>query len=389
LQQIGSVPGVTVTNFSDTGEFMSNQKQRVFFGPHDPWGESKPTDEERKAIISRDNPDSPFFRFVGNDKAIRKLQTAAFSALGHENHLMRDLSFAIFGPASAGKTTVARLYAEVVQLPFVEVSPKQIKTLEDLYREINRVLTDQGVPLVEYKPKHYALPPVVILIDEVHALSDSVIQGLLKATEYNDAVMATETGKIINTHDATWFIATTDEGKLFDAFRTRFSPIVLKMLNKSDVAKVVKLANPDLSDDVCHLVAHYNSRIPRKALEFARYMRMVRDMTPNESWEEIAAQVASDEGIDVYGMHEVHLTILKSLGQGPVARNRISLIAGRKEEEVEKFIMPWLLTETDDQPALVTVTTKGYTITEAGLAELDRRGINHLGQRAVPKGFND
>jgi hypothetical protein len=62
-----------------------------------------------------------------------------------------------------------------------------------------------------------------------------------------------------------------------------------------------------------------------------------------------------------------------------------SLIAGRKEEEVEKFIMPWLLTETDDQPALVTVTTKGYTITEAGLAELDRRGINHLGQRAVPK----
>lgn len=361
---------------------MLQQQQRIFFGPKDPAGHLEPTEDYRRAAVSRSNPRSPFSRFIGNDKAVRKLQTAAFAALGQFNHMMRDLAFAIFGPSSAGKTTIARLYAETVELPFVEISPKSIKSVDDLFKEINRVLTEAGLPLVEViRRNHYILPPVVILIDEVHALSDSVVQGLLKATEFNDAMMATESGKTVNTYNVTWMIATTDEGKLFDAFRTRFSPVNLKYLGKADVAKIVKLANPDLSDEVCSLVAHYNSRIPRKALEFARYMRLVKSMSGG-TWEQVARQVAEDEEIDEHGMHAVHLKILRALGQGPIAKNRISLVAGRKEEETEKFILPWLLTETDDQPALVTVSSKGYTITEAGLHELEIRGIHHKGSKA-------
>ena len=354
---------------------MPIQNQRVFFGSHDPWEAVEPTVSERQMMVSRDNPNSPFSRFIGNDKAVRKLQTAAFNALGHPNHLMRELSFSIFGPSSAGKTTLARLYAEVVDLPFIEVSPKSIRTIEDLFKKISDVLGNEGVPLVEVRPKHYVLPPCVILIDEVHALSDSVVQGLLKATEYNDSVMATETGKVVNTYDVTWFVATTDEGKLFDAFRTRFSPVMLKMLNKDEVSQVVRLANPDLSSSVCSLIAHYNSRIPRKALEFARYMRMAREMHPDLSWSDLARRVASDEGIDEHGMHEVHLGLLRALSNGPIAKNRIGLITGRKDEEVDRYILPWLLTETDDMPALVTVTAKGYTITTAGILELERRDI--------------
>jgi Holliday junction resolvasome RuvABC ATP-dependent DNA helicase subunit len=362
---------------------MIEQKQRVFFGPKDPWGASEPSEEERRELVSRTNPKSPFSKFIGNDKAVRKLQTAAYAALGTFNHKMRDLAFAIFGPSSAGKTTIARLYAETVQLPFVEISPKAIKTIDDLFKEINRVLTEEGLPLVEVERlNNYILPPLVILIDEVHALSDGVVQGLLKATEYNDAMMVTESGKIVNTHNVTWMIATTDEGKLFDAFRTRFSPVNLRYLDKADIAKIVQLANPDLSLEVCNLVAHYNSRIPRKALEFARYMRLVKDMSGG-TWEEVTRQVANDEEIDEYGMHVVHLNILRALGQGPIARNRMSLISGRKDEETEKFILPWLLTETDDQPALVNVSSKGYTITKAGIQELERRNIHHKGQKAL------
>lgn len=362
---------------------MLQQNQRIFFGPNDPWGGIEPTEDERRRMVSRDNPDSEFFKFIGNDKAVRKLQTAAYKALGQPNHMMRDLAFSIFGPSSAGKTTIARAYAKVVELPFVEISPKAIKSVDDLFKEISRVLAEEGLPLVEVMRRgHYVLPPVVILIDEVHALSDGVVQGLLKATEYNDAMMATESGKTVNTHNVTWMIATTDEGKLFDAFRTRFSPVVLKYLAKSDVAKIVQLANPDLSLEVCSLVAHYNSRIPRKALEFARYMRLVQEMSGG-SWEEVARQVAADEEIDEHGMHSVHLKIIRALGQGPIARNRIALVAGRKDEETEKFILPWLLTETDDQPSLVGVSSKGYTITEAGLQELERRGIGHRGQKAM------
>jgi hypothetical protein len=36
-------------------------------------------------------------------------------------------------------------------------------------------------------------------------------------------------------------------------------------------------------------------------------------------------------------------------------------------EQLEKMIMPTLMTETDDNPALVTVSSKGYCLTEAGM----------------------
>jgi len=358
---------------------MVPQREIIFFGPKHAKKAPAPTREQKLSIVDTNNPKSPFSKFIGNTQAIRKLQAAAFNALGKENHVQRDLSFAFFGPASSGKTTLGRIYAEVVDLPLVEISPKSVKTTDDLFDIIKSTLDRTLVPLVDIGNNTYFLPPVVIFIDEVHALSKSVVNGLLKATEYKDAVLVTESGRVVDCHNVTWMIATTDEGKLFDAFRTRFSPVMLKYLSKVDVAKIIKLQNPDLSDDVCMLVSHYNSRIPRKALEFARYMRMVKDMHPDMSWEEVASQVASDEGIDEHGMHEIHLKILRALGQGPIARNRISFVAGRKDEEVEKNILPWLLTETDDQPALVSVSSRGYMITKDGVLELEKRGIPYNG----------
>jgi Holliday junction resolvasome RuvABC ATP-dependent DNA helicase subunit len=120
-------------------------------------------------------------------------------------------------------------------------------------------------------------------------------------------------------------------------------------------------------------------------LEFARYMKLVQAMEPGREWADVAREVAADEGVDEFGMHETHVSILRALGQGPVAKNRIVNVAGRKAEEVERFIMPWLLTETEDQPALVTVTNKGYTITPEGLKELEKRGVPHKGSAALAK----
>lgn len=356
---------------------MPVQQQLEFWGPS-MGGKPEPTDEQKRVRVDRRSKRSPFYRFIGNEKAVRKLTAAAYTALGRVNHEMRELAFAIFGPSSSGKTTLARCYADTVSLPFMEISPKSLRTTDDLFRIIRNTLAETAVPLVEEdRPNHYRLPPCVIFIDEVHALSPSVVDGLLKATEYNDAQLVTESGIVIDTYRVTWMIATTDEGKLFEAFRTRFSPVVLTYLNRADIAKIVHLANPDLTLEVCNLVSKYNARIPRKALEFARYMRMVKAMQPGDTWEEIARQVASDEGIDEFGMHEVHLKILRALGQGPIAKNRIALIAGRKDEEVDRNILPWLMVATDDQPAFITVTGRGYTITEAGVAELDKRGIDH------------
>jgi Holliday junction resolvasome RuvABC ATP-dependent DNA helicase subunit len=163
---------------------------------------------------------------------------------------------------------------------------------------------------------------------------------------------------------------------LFDAFRTRFSAVHLNYLTKAEIARIVKNANPHLDSSVCDLVSHYNGRIPRKALEFARYMSLVKGMRPTLSWEDIARQVASDEGIDEFGMHELQLRVLRSLASGPIAAKRIPTVVNRKKEEVEGFLMPVLMCDTEDQPSLVTTSNKGYCLTDAGKAELRKRGIS-------------
>jgi len=353
------------------------QRIKIFWGENDPWGFEKPSDEDRRKMVSQDNPESPFSKFIGNERAVKKLQAVAFDALGRPDHRCRELAFALFGPPSSGKTTLAKLFAQTVDLPFIEIQPKSVKSLDDFVKEIDRVLAIEGVPLVEMRrQKYFVVPPSIIFVDEVHALADGMVQGLLKATEYNDAVLVTESGRTLNCFNVCWMIATTDEGKLFDAFRSRFSPVMLTYLSKPEVSRIVKLGHPDLPEEVCNLVAHYNGRIPRKALEFARYMKLIRNMKPDAAWKDIAAEVAGDEGIDEFGMHGVHLNILRALAKGPVAKNRIVNVVGRKNEEVERYIMPVLLTATSDQPAMVSVSSKGYTLTEAGAEALRLRGEN-------------
>lgn len=342
------------------------QPHFIFFGESDSLKRKPPSEEEKLALVDRNAKEGPFSKFVGNDKAVKKIQVAAYHALGHPHHMMRDLSFSIFGPASAGKTTLARIYGEAVRLPFIEISPKGVKTLDDVFDFIDSVLSRAGIGLVDLDEGKHVLPPCVLFFDEVHALSDGIIQGLLKATEFGDAIMQTEKGRILDTYAATWMIATTDEGKLFDAFRTRFNPVHLQYLGKKDVAKIVKNNHPDLNDEVCHLVAHYNPRVPRQALQFARYMKMYKKMHPDMSWKEIAQAVAKDEGINDFGYNEQQMKVLKSLRNGAVSKKNLSTLVGRKEDELENYIIPTLIAETEDQNSLIKSSPRGYVLTVEG-----------------------
>jgi Holliday junction resolvasome RuvABC ATP-dependent DNA helicase subunit len=351
------------------------QTKKVFWGPDDPWGDIEPTHEEKLWAISQDNPESPFYKFIGNTDAVLKLQTVAYDALSKPDHACNDMAFAIFGPASSGKTTLAKLFSEVVDLPFVEIHPKSVTTLDSFAEEISMVLEKSEVPLVESEDGDYCLPPCVIFIDEVHSLSNKMEQGLLKATERKDCILATESGMKIDCEYACWMIATTDEGMLFDAFRSRFSTINLTYLSQAEIAKIIQIDHPDLSMEICRLIASYTGKMPRKALEFAAYMCMSKKMRPEKTWEEIAKDIARREGIDEYGMSNVTLTILKALRKEVIPRQRMPNIVGRKMEEVERYIMPALLTSTEDEPALVQVSRRGYVITEAGLEELNKRKI--------------
>lgn len=345
------------------------------------------SDDERRWAVDPENPDFELNKFIGNKEAKRRLSRAVFSALGKRNRCCADYSFAICGPASTGKTHLAKLFAASLEIPFVTIEPQSIRRVHDVFAEIKRVCDEEydDIEVVQNEDGGYVLPPVVVFIDEVHNLRKGVVQGLLKATEPSDRSMVTEEGCKVSTENVCWMIATTDRGDLFDAFDTRFQKVNLRLYTKKEMSRIIKLNNPDWGESACMLVAEYNSHVPREALAFARDMRVEHEMNRGVSWEEAAAIVAKDHGIDKWGMTNSRVEVLKALGQRPISLSQLQYVVHVKEEELKKFIMPPLLAQTPDQEPLVTVSTRGYTITLEGIAELQKRGLPNRGLDAMPR----
>lgn len=340
------------------------------------------TDEQLTAWTDYTNPVSPLHNFIGNDKAKRIIGREAFTACQNENHACNE-AFFFKGGASCGKTTFARIFGKLLQTPFVELIPKQITTLDEFYSCLADSLMQAGLPLIPLRPGYVQAPTCIVFVDEAHDISKAMIGGLLKATEFKDRKMQTEQGIILDCKNICWIFATTENERFTDgpagALATRLTEIELEYLTKADIAKIVKLDHSDLDDETCNLVAFYCSRVPRKALEFARAMKKQRAMKPGESWKSIAATIAHDNNIDQFGMGAKQLIVLEALGQAAIPVDRLIHVVRRKwgcsEKELKYQIMPWLSVGTVDQPALVEVGPRGYIITDAGRAELSKRGI--------------
>ena len=356
------------------------QEQAIFHKDEDiPGTEMLPdaptTDERRFAVDSVNNPACPLHRFIGNDHARRKLAEAAFVALKRGNHCCKELSVFLSGPPSVGKTALAKLFAELLGLPFVEVQPRSIVNVNDLFTAICFQMGEQELPVVAVRgSKSYRLPPCIIFVDEVHGLSQKVVDALLTACEGKARTFTTERGEVVDCRYVSWFIATTEAGDLFDAFESRFDEVALRYYTREELAQIVRLNNPDLDMSVCRLIAKFQ-RLPRKLLRFATSMRNKKEMHPDMSWDAVALEVAKDNGIDEHGMGGKHLDIIKALKKKPVAKDRLPVMIGVKKPELEKKLMPLLLCSTADQPALVEVGSDGYRLTDAGAKELALRGL--------------
>lgn len=338
---------------------------------------SKLTAEQKNAHINQ-----VLKNYIGNDVAKRRLARAAFVALDHEWHVCQR-NFAFFGPPSVGKTTLAKKMAELLCLPFIDIT-SQITKVNELLERISFVLLNfeqKNCPKgrLDVKPvaeKKYKLPPCVIFIDEVHALKKNVIEALLRATERKDAILFSDEHDEINTQYVTWIIATTERGNLPKAFDTRFTTINLEPYNKEEMANIILSHHPDLDLETSRLVANYCPDVPREALDFIVEMKMEQQLSKAD-WITVAANIAKERGIDEYGMTKQRLEVLKILNDGPASIKRLANQLNCEEEEVRKFIMPPLLRTKDNLAPLVNVSTRGYFITEIGCAELAKRHIPH------------
>jgi len=373
------------------------------------------SDDVRRKILF--NPPNIFSPLIGNEEAKEIVAWSLYGALGCEDHVLSE-NFLLTGPASSGKTMFARLIADILGLPFVEIAAstlaKQKQPLEYMLDKIievcknfkpsqmskllysTEIVDAENLTLrprlnkpttcekgTDYCFNKFTLPPIVIFIDEAHALPSALEQALLKITERGDAFMTTETDSTADCSKVCWILATTERGKLFKPFDTRFEKINLRLYAKKEIAEIIHNIDEfeDWDMDTCRLVAHYCNRIPREAISFAKKVKQAMIATPGKI-EDVAAKVAERKGIDPFGMTYQRLEILRVLGQHPASIGALCAAVGCEEEELHRFILPWLIASTPDQESYVIVTNRHY-ITPAGLAELDKRDIDYRSAKDV------
>lgn len=385
------------------------QYQKIFWG-NDPSVPPKPTEDDIRMALSPNNSNCPLNKVIygpENEGNMRTLRRFAFTAMKRQNHSLRGCNFGMYAQSGQGKTYVVKQFAKTVGIPFVFVQSMSLNDTATLFQMICDECAKFDTPVVPYKPTpdtkaDYTLPPMIVFFDEAHALPSKMMTGgLLNAMESDDGMMIVKSGRsstfLVDCKDVCWIGATTEKGKLFDAFANRMSTdIEWRSAASNEVAQIVaqKMSArfkdgeicEALTDEACLLAARYR-RVPREAISFALKMSQQRDMYPSDTWEEAAAQVAQDMGLDEWGFSKKQIAILSALGQRPHAEKRLAGVAKCRPEQVERYELPMLMDYSNGGPLVVPITGRGMCLTEAGLRELDKRNIPHRGLKITAEHF--
>ena len=402
------------------------QLMKAFFDPtldrKHPSLPEAPSEDQIRTALSMNNEKCPLNEVVLSDDNIgnmRILRDFAFTSLKRFNRSLRGCNFGIYASSGQGKTYVVKQFAKTIGIPFVFVQSASISNTWDLFEQIKDAFSEHTFerdvlnngspskckPIVEWKNEDdntdFTIPPCIIFFDEAHLIPRKMMKGgLLNAMERDDGMMSIRAPglksdfKIVNCSNVCWIAATTERGMLFDALENRLgTAIEWHSAGVDEVASIIKMkmdADEELPftmpEDVCKMVAKYR-RVPREAISFAIKVILRRDIMPSYSWAEACDAVASDIGLDEWGFTKKQVMILSALGKRPIAESRLTGVAKCRIEQVQKYELPYLMSYDGEGPYVVSVSGKGCCITEAGLKELDKRGIEHKGLKITAEHF--
>lgn len=247
----------------------------------------------------------------------------------------------IFGPPGLGKTTLANIVANEMNVNLRTTSGPVLEKAGDL-----------AAMLTNLEPND------VLFIDEIHRLSPVVEEILYPAMEdYQLDIMIGEGPAArsikIDLPPFTLIGATTRAGSLTSPLRDRFGIVQrLEFYRVEDLEYIVsrsaKFLDMDLSDEGAHLIAKRSRGTPRIA---NRLLRRVRDYADVKSKGVIDQKIASqaldmldvdNEGFD-YMDRKLLLTIIEKFMGGPVGLDNIAAAIGEERETIEDVLEPFLI----------------------------------------------
>ena len=293
--------------------------------------------------------------YVGQDDAVEQLRISIQAAKKRDEPLDHVL---IFGPPGLGKTTIASIIANEMNVNFVATSGPVLEKKADLAALLTKLC-----------------PNDVLFIDEIHRLNPIIEEFLYPAMEdYRIDIMVGEgpSASSINLPIAPFTLigATTKAGALTSPLYDRFGIVQrLNYYSVDDLATIVsrsaKVLNLEITESGTREIACRSRGTPRIANRLLRRVRDYADVLNNgEISEEIAKISLSKLDIDERGLDFIDRryirTIIDKFNGGPVGVETIAAILGEDKETIEDVLEPYLM-----QEGFIQRTPRGRVVTSA------------------------
>ena len=299
--------------------------------------------------------------FVGQDAVKAQLAVSIEAARSREEALDHVL---LAGPPGLGKTSLARIVADALDVPFVQTAGPALERKADV-----------AALLTALEPRS------VFFVDEIHRLPRALEETFYPAMEDHQLpiTIGAGAGARVVTLDLPPFTlvgATTRSGLLTTPLRDRFGiQHRLEHYGPDDLAAIVGRSAEVLGVEIepagARAIAARSRGTPRVA---NRLLKRVRDFAEVRSGGAVDARVADAAldllGVDAEGLDRLDREILHAVcdgfGGGPVGLSTLAVAVGEEADTIEDVYEPYLL-----QRGFLQRTPRGRCAT--------RRAFLHLG----------
>lgn len=291
-----------------------------------------------------------FDDYIGQEKAKQTLKIAICAAKKEHralNHLLICSSYGI------GKTTLANIIANEMDLPFIEInasSLKDSKALLKFFEGINK--------------------PCIIFIDEIHNLSNdnqTILLSILSQYKFS-TIDKNGNSKTIELPSFTLIGASTQIGELLKPFINRFTILELQDYTEEEQIKIVasklNIINLTYDDEAIKDISIRSRGIPRNMETFIKGIKdLCLSLNVTHVNKNITQQYFSMYEIDEKGLYARDRDILRILNEQdkPIGLLTLESKLGIQKEDIEYRYEPYLI-----KIHFIEKTEKGRIITQLG-----------------------